>query len=96
MMIVVIAACVLSGCGVFDEHGHNRNTAMLQSKVSLAEAITIAEKETGGKAIRAGTDEEDGAILIKVSVAQNGNIKKVFLDPQTGAIVKTRIDEDND
>ena len=69
---------------------------MLQSKVSLAEAITIAEKETGGKAIRAGTDEEDGTVLIKVSIAQNGSIKKVFLDPQTGKIVKTHSDEDND
>ena len=96
MMIVAIAAWMLSGCGVFDEHGHNRNTAMLQSKVSLGEAITIAEKETGGRAIRAGADEEEGAVLIKVSISQDSKIKKVFIDPQTGKIVKTRTDEDND
>ena len=96
MMIVAIAAGALSGCGVFDEHGHDRDTAMLRSKVSLAEAITIAEKETGGRAIRAGADEEDGAVLIKVSISQNNKMQRVFIDTQTGKIVKTQIDEDSD
>lgn len=96
MIFAAIATGALAGCGVFDEHGHDRNTAMLQSKVSLAEAITIAEKETGGRAVRAGADEEDGAVLIKVSIVQNNRMQRVFIDTQTGKIVKTRIDEDSD
>ena len=97
MMIVTIAAGALSGCGIFDEHGHDRDTAMLQSKVSLTEAIAIAEKETGGRATRAGADEEEGTVLIKVSIAQSSKREKVFIDPQTGKIVKMRSDEeDND
>ena len=96
MMFAAITGVTLSGCGVFEDHDHSRNTAMLQSKVSLADAITIAEKETGGRAIRAGTDEEDGAVLIKVSVVQSNRIQRVFIDTQTGKIVKTRMDEDSD
>ena len=34
--------------------------AMLQAKVTLAEAIATAEKEAGGKAINAGTDMAGG------------------------------------
>jgi uncharacterized membrane protein YkoI len=99
MMLVVIATASLSGCGVFnelDEHGHDRNTAMLQSKVSLADAIAIAEKETGGRATRAGADKEDDAFLIKVLIAQGNKMQRVFIDPQTGKIVKTSSDEDDD
>ena len=99
MILVAIATATLSGCGVFNElgeHGHDSNTAILQSKVSLADAIAIAEKDTGGRATRAGADEENGAFLIKVSVVQSSKTQHVFIDPQTGKIVKTSSDEDDD
>ena len=96
VMIVIVAAVVLSGCGVFEEHDRDKNAALLQSKVSLADAIGIAERNSGGKAIRAGAEEEDGAVLIMVLTAQRNKVQKVFIDPQTGAIVKSRSEEDND
>lgn len=71
--------------------------AMLQAKVTLAEAIATAEKEAGGKAINAGVDNENGTIFIGVAVAKGEKVQKVLIDPQTGKVVKiTAKDEDGE
>ena len=95
-MVLLAIVMGLSGCGLFDDHNGSERTAMLQSKVSLSEAIAIAEKETGGKAIRASADDEDGAVLIKVAIVRDHQLQRVFIDTQTGRIVKTRNDDDSD
>ena len=68
---------------------------MLQAKITLTEAIATAEKETAGKAINAGVDNENGTIFIGVAVVQGKKVQKVLIDPQTGKVVKTTARDDD-
>lgn len=69
---------------------------MLAAKVTLVDAIATAEKEVGGKAIGAGTDDQDGALFIAVNVAQGEKVQKVLIDPQTGKVIKITAADEGD
>ena len=64
---------------------------LMAAKTSLAQAIAIAEKETGGKAIDAGFDSEDGATTLEVEVLKDKNVSKVIVDAETGKVVKVTV-----
>lgn len=54
------------------------------AKVSLAEAIAIAEKEFGGKAADAGIDDEKGSLTYEVELLTATCEQKVSVDAATG------------
>ena len=61
---------------------------LMAAKTSLAQAIAIAEKETGGRAIDAGFDNEDGTVTLEVEVLKDKDVSKVVVDAETGKVVK--------
>ena len=61
------------------------------AKTSLSQAIAIAEKETGGKVIDAGFDNENGTISFQIEVVKDNNISKVLIDAETGKVVKVTV-----
>jgi uncharacterized membrane protein YkoI len=68
-----------------------------QLETTLAAAIASAEQATGGKAIEAGLDDEDGKALYEVELAAAaGTTQKAYIDAATGNVVKTAAGEDND
>jgi uncharacterized membrane protein YkoI len=64
-------------------------------ETTLAAAIASAEQATGGKAIEAGLDDEDGKALYEVELAAAATIQKAYIDAATGNVVKTAAGEDN-
>src|SRR5213593_2676216 len=62
-------------------------TKLMEAKTSLAQAIAIAEKETGGKAIEAGFDNEDRATTLEVKVLKERIVNRVLVDPETGKVL---------
>jgi uncharacterized membrane protein YkoI len=61
-----------------------------QLTTTLAAAIASAEQATGGKAIEAGLDDEDGKALYEVELAAaDGMIRKAYVDTASGKVVKT-------
>jgi len=70
------------------------------AKTSLSQAIAIAEKETGGKAIDADFDNENGALSLEIEVLKDNAVSKVIIDADSGKILKVAVanseDEEND
>jgi hypothetical protein len=64
---------------------------MAAAKVSLGQAIGIAEHSAGGRAIGAEVDNGNGAARIAVEVASNQGVRTVLIDPQTGNVLATRV-----
>jgi len=74
-------------------------TALEASSMPLAGAIAAAEKETGGRAIRAASVDLYGAILFEVSLIKEATALRVHVDSATGKVVTipippTRPDDD--
>lgn len=64
--------------------------AMAASKVTLVQAIALAEHAAGGTAIDAGLDSEHGQPAIAVAVAAKGGVHTVLVDMATGKLAATQ------
>ena len=53
-----------------------------------AQAIAAAEQQIGGRAIDARLENENGAMAFVVEVARDNSVQKVFVDLQSGNILK--------
>jgi uncharacterized membrane protein YkoI len=76
---------------VFDRDDQWQEQATLAgleaSPMTLAEAIAAAEKETGGRAVRAGSVDHFGAILFDVRLVKEATMLQARVDSATGKVV---------
>lgn len=89
---VVLATGVASTAAFANGEKEDANdaAALANAKITLSQAIATAEQQTGGKAIGAGVDNENGIVSIAVDVAGSQGVKTVLVDPQTGRITATK------
>ena len=90
---VALATVVVLGVAVGAAYaGSNDNaqemTALRNAKISLAQAIAGAEQKSGGKAINAGLNNENGTMTYGVEVIKDNTVETVLVDLNTGEIVK--------
>jgi uncharacterized membrane protein YkoI len=84
---------------ILDREDQDELARLAGSPTTLAAAIATAEKETGGTAIEAKADGDDGAMRYKVEVAKDNAVRKVTIDGATGKVVKVaayRHDDDDE
>lgn len=62
------------------------------ARVSLGEAVAAAERQVGGKAVRAEFDVDDGHAVFNVEVEKGGEVSDVTVDAQDGRILQARAD----
>jgi uncharacterized membrane protein YkoI len=62
-------------------------TALQETKLSLSQAISIAEHQTGGKAFDAGVDVDHGKPRIVVETNGTNGVQTVIVDAESGQIV---------
>ena len=62
-------------------------TALLGAKVTLVQAIGIAERQTGGQAFDAGVDLKDGQTRITVETNGPKGVQTVVVSAETGQVV---------
>ena len=62
--------------------------AIMDAKITLAQAITAAEQETGGRAMQIGMEHEKGAYLYEIKALSKGDVIEVFVDPMTEKITR--------
>jgi uncharacterized membrane protein YkoI len=79
-----VAGCTHASAG----EDPNDATLLQQSKISLAEAISAAEQNTGAKATEARIDDVKGAPTFKIMVVKDQAAQKVLVDAQTGQVLK--------
>jgi hypothetical protein len=72
-LAIVIITGMTGGYALAKERGDEARVvqALLNSKISLSQAITTAEQQSGSKAIGAGVDDENSTVRIVVEVASN-------------------------
>ncbi len=62
------------------------------ARVSLAQAVTAAEAQTGLKAIEAGIDDEGRGALYEISVIDGTGERTVLVDTQSGRVTQVVAD----
>lgn len=78
-------------------HGEAGDAAILRgAKVTLAQAVTLAEQAAGGQAIDAGLDQEHGSPAIAVAVARPDGVHTVLVNITTGKIAATQAGGEQD
>lgn len=65
-------------------------TALMNSKLSLSEAIATAERQTGGKAFDAGVDVDHGKPLVQVEINGPKGVQTVTIDASNGQVIGVR------
>jgi uncharacterized membrane protein YkoI len=104
--IAVFAALAAGGvnAAAADEGANESNepseiASVLSAKVTLGQAISTAETETGAKAVESGLENHDGAMVYTIKVAKGDTVQTVLVDPNTGKVTKVtagnREDEEN-
>lgn len=80
----------------FDREDRDELAKLAASPTTLAAAITAAEQHTGGKAIEARFDDENGALLFKIEIAKDNTTQRVKIDSATGKVTKVSAAEDGE
>jgi uncharacterized membrane protein YkoI len=88
--VLLAGVIVLGGLGPSvaasrDEAGEQ--TALQGTKFTLSQAISIAERQTGGKAFDAGVDIDKGKPRIVVETNGPKGVQTVIVDARSGEIV---------
>ena len=85
---------------VFDRDDQRKEQAMFAgleaSPMTLAGAIAAAEKETGGRAVKAASADQYGSIVFAVQLIKDAAMLRVHVDSASGKVVTipTRRDDD--
>lgn len=66
---------------------HAAFAQLAASAMTLAGAIDAAEKETGGRAVKAALKSRYGSMLFEVGVVKDWIMQKVLVDPTTAKVV---------
>ncbi|MBN8997040.1 MAG: PepSY domain-containing protein [Rhizobiales bacterium] len=89
LLIVGFGAASLASEAPADSYG------MKSVKLSVAEAVQIAEKAVGGKATAASLDTSTGGAAYEVDITlADGSIKSVLVDAMTGTLRTVSVDEE--
>ncbi len=94
-----LATGAIGGLAYARERGENRTdeaAIMSNAKVTMAQAIDVAEKATGGTSVGTGIEDQNGTVHFEVKILKDGARQKVLVDTQTGAIVKTVAAQNDD
>lgn len=94
LVLIPLAAAIISpafaeGTSEAGETNVNETQALMNAKISIADAIKAAEAEGKGKAVDSGINDENGEVSYQVEVvAPDGKRTDVFVDLQTGKVLK--------
>lgn len=81
---------------IFDQAEGRELQKFASSPITLPEAIGTAEQQTGGKAIEARYENEDGNPVLKVEVAKDSHVQKVKIDGTTGKAIEVSANENDE
>jgi uncharacterized membrane protein YkoI len=74
---------------------NDATTQLANTKVTLTQAVSIAEQHVGGRASHAELENENGRLVYAVEVSNTTNTMDVKVDATTGSIVSSQADHQN-
>ena len=76
---------------IFDSEDQREDQALFDRlaaiSMTLADAVEVAEKETGGRAVEASVGSQYGSTQFQVRVVKDFVTQRVVVDPSTGKVV---------
>lgn len=100
--LVLVTSASAAGFAIAAEKHRNSEAqdeveALNSASLSLADAVTLAEKFNGGRAIAAEFDEEDDVWVYSVEIVNaDGTEAEIIVDPTSGDILATEQDDDEE
>jgi uncharacterized membrane protein YkoI len=95
-LATVVTTTMLSTALWADSDDATHSAAQQNAKISLVEAINIAEQATGGKSSEAEFEMEDGQAIYEVEVRMtDGTEIEVEIDAQSGTVLKQETEDDD-
>lgn len=91
-VLALAVALATAGAAYANETDENSReiAAALAAKTTLAEAVTAAERQGGGRGFKIDLKDHDGTYAYKVKViASDGKVSEVSVDPATGKILRS-------
>lgn len=89
--IAALAASALAGALVYaSQYGERANTARSedeQARISLTQAIAVAEQHVPGNAVGAELEQRDGRAIYEVEVVSAGRTVEVKVDSADGSVI---------
>ncbi|MBT9099927.1 PepSY domain-containing protein [Methylovulum psychrotolerans] len=98
VMTGLIAAAGVTVSQADDDKGEAAKKLQLfsQAKISLTEAIKIAEQKIGGKALEAELEDKASTVQFEVEVVKDGILHEAMIDAKTGQVLKVALEDDDD
>ncbi len=93
---IAVLTAVTIGAGYAANSVDNDTRTVQQAKISLTEAIEIAERHVGGKAIRAELEDENGTLVYGVEVGSGAQTTDVKVDLSDGKILSAQADHEGE
>ena len=92
---VLASGIAVSSNALAGNYDEEEWAAIQSAGITLADAILLAEKEVGGRAVEAEVDEEgDNQFYYEIEVIAPGGVEKeVLIDMTTGEIIKIEDDD---
>lgn len=101
LVVAGAAALVVAGGGIAlaQAQGYvgddaDEVAAVQRASISLAQAVTAAERGSGGRAIEASIESNWNTAAYEVTVFAENQLKEVHVDPQSGRVLNIRVDRD--
>lgn len=89
-LVFAVTGLLFAGAVVAD----NEAKRLVETKISLTEAIAIAEKNQNGRAYEASLDDDGPALKYEVGVLVGEKTYEVDVDAASGEVGKVREDRD--
>lgn len=87
--ILVLAAAAPAFAQGNDGERGDAGASAATATVPLGQAISAAESATGGRAVRAGYESQDGAPIVQVDLVKDNALIETSVDPATGKVIAT-------
>lgn len=87
--VALLDATIFVGQPAAQQPGPAVGGGALQAQTSLAQAIRVAEQQTGGRAKKAELERDRGVYMYEIKTVSKDGSAKVVIDPASGNVVRT-------
>ena len=94
-IVVTVVAAAIGGVAYGARASESDVLAFAKARISLTQAIAIAEQSVGGKAAKAGFEHTSQKRTYEVEIVKDGKVMDVKVDADTGNVISSSDDDDD-
>jgi uncharacterized membrane protein YkoI len=93
---LIAAASAAIALAAAPRHPNQDDLAIASARISLSDAIAVAERHVGGIAAKAEYEKHDGRWTFDVDVLKGNAVTEVWVSPDDGSILSAKPEGDDD